>query len=94
MRLTEPEQGQGAWCRASDGLGGKERPGAWFSVFQTVSLGKAVQRGASEEGGRGTGAEEVHLPCCRGAQTPSPRADLREASTVTSREDGWVAEGA
>lgn len=76
------------------GLAAKRRPGAWFSVFQTVSLGKAVQRGASEEGGWGTGAEEVHLPCCRGAQTPSPRAGLREASTVASREDGCVGEAA
>lgn len=53
-----------------------------------------MQRGASEEGGWGTGAEEVHLPCCRGAQTPSPRAGLREASTVASREDGCVGEAA
>lgn len=27
-RLTEPEQGQGAWCRPSDGLGGKEEAGS------------------------------------------------------------------
>lgn len=32
----------------------------------------------------------VHPPGCRGAQTPKPKAGLREAFTVASKEDGWV----